>query len=242
MRDRLCPRILNPLWCRRSYGDRMASTFRGRGCMLRRSYLAATLGLSVCCGCTASASAQQTDRPEIFYEYARNKIGLLRYCRDRALLGQVTADRAAEAIELGLRRLAISDPLVKERGDRAEKVGEAGFWEEADGKQDLASVAGFFGTSPAGLCKELGGPAKIQPSPVAKQLAPKVTPHQARSNVNSLTATEPASPPAAATKTVVAPPLPARSPSAAPWPFGMKSPFEVNKWRYNRYEKPWVRR
>ena len=210
--------------------------------MLRRSYLAATLGLSVCCCCTVSASAQQSDRPEIFYEYARNKVGLLRYCRDRALLGQVTADRAIEAIELGLRRLAVSDGRIKERGDRAEKTGEAGFWEEANGRQDLASVARVFGTSPAGLCKELGGQTKILPSSVAKQPPPKAAPQQARSNVNSLTpATKPANPPAASAKAVAAPPARPPVPETG-WPFGLKSPLEVNKWRYNRYEKPWVRR
>ena len=188
------------------------------------------LGFSLCCGCTASASAQQSDRPVIFYEYARNKIGLLRYCRDKAFLGQVTADRAIEAIEIGLRRFAISDGLVKERGDRAEKLGEAGIWEDADGRRDLASVADLISTSFAGLCKELAGPTEIQPSPVARQLAPKVTPPQARLNVNSLTAaTEPASPPAASTKAVVAPPPP--PPPAVPWP------FEVNKWRLDHWGK-----
>ena len=143
--------------------------------MLRRSYLAATLGLSLCCGQIASASAQQSDGPDTFYAYARNKIGLLHYCRDKALLGQVTADRAAESIELALGRLAVSDDLVKEWGDRAEKAGQAGFWEEANNRRDLASVAGIFGTTTAGLCKELAGQTRtVQRPPDTRQVAAKV--------------------------------------------------------------------
>lgn len=205
--------------------------------MRRRPYLAAMLGLSLCCGITASASAQQSDRPQISYEYARNKIGLLRYCRDQAFLGQVTADRAVEAIEIGLRRFAISDGLVKERGDRAEKAGQAGIWEDANGKRNLASVADLISTSLAGLCRELAGQTEIQPSPVARQPAPKVTPPQTRLNVNSLTAaTKPASPPAASTKAVVAPPPPPPPAPRSPPP-AAPGPFEMDKWRLDDWGK-----
>lgn len=142
--------------------------------MLRQSCLTALLGLSVYWGGTASAIAQQSDGSEIFYEYARNKIGLLRYCRDKAVLGQVTADRAAKAIEIGLERLAISDGLLKERGDRAEKAGERGFW-EANGQYDIASVAALRNTTLADLCKELGGQTKaIYQAPIPSPIVPKV--------------------------------------------------------------------
>ena len=143
--------------------------------MVRRSYLAAMLGLSLCCGHTAWASAQQRDGPGTFYSYARNKIGLLRYCRDQALVGQVTADGVIKAVEIGLRRLPSADRLAKERGDRAEKAGEAGFWEEANGKQDLASVAKLFGTTTAGLCKELAGQDRgVQQQPASPPAASTV--------------------------------------------------------------------
>jgi hypothetical protein len=208
--------------------------------MRRRPYLAAMLGLSLGCGMTASASAQKSDRPQISYEYARNKIGLLRYCRDQAFIGRVTADKAVEAIEIGLRRFAVSDGLVKERGDRAEKAGEAGIWEDASGKRNLASVADLISTSLAGLCRELAGQTEIQPSPAARQPAPKVTPPQARVNVNSLTAaTKPASPPAASTKAVVVPPPPPPSPPPAPTspPPAALGPFEMDKWRLDDWGK-----
>lgn len=150
--------------------------------MFRRSYLAVLLGLSLCCGHATAASAQQRDGPDTFYGYARNKIGLLRYCRDQALVGQVTADRAVKAIEIGLRGLAVSDGLAKERGDKAEKAGEAGFWEDANGKQNLASVADLFGTTTTNLCKELAGQTRtIQQQPVTRQVAPKVATEQTAS-------------------------------------------------------------
>jgi len=184
--------------------------------MIRRSYFAAMLGLSLCCGHTASASAQQRDGPDTFYAYARNKIGLLHYCRDKALLGQVTADRAAESIALALERLAVSDDLVKEWGDRAEKAGRAGFWEEANNRRDLASVAGIFGTTTAGLCKELAGQTRtVQQPPATRQVAAKVaTSGQAGLNTNrSTTSVRPASRRAASPKAVT--PAPAAGSGSA---------------------------
>jgi len=164
--------------------------------MIRRSHLAVMLGLSLCCGHTASTSAQQSDGPDTFYVYARNKIGLLRYCRDHALVGQVTADRAIKAVETGLRRLAVADGLARERGNQTEKAGEAGLWEEPNGKQNLASVAKLFGTTTAGLCKEMAGQTRaIQQPPAARQVAAEIaTPERADLNANRSTpSAEPAS-------------------------------------------------
>jgi hypothetical protein len=188
------------------------------GYMFRRLYLAAILGLSLCCGQIISASAQQSDGPDAFYEYARNKIGLLRYCRDKALVGQVTADRAGKAIEIALQRIAVSDDLVKERGDRAEKAGQAGLWEEANGRRDLASVADHFGTTTANLCKELSGQTRaVQQPPVTKQVAPKVTTsQQADLNANRSPASiKPAAPPTVPTIAVFSAPAAPRSPTAS---------------------------
>jgi hypothetical protein len=212
------------------------------------------LGLS---GCAASASAQQYDELDGFHEYARNKIGLLRYCRDQALIGQVTAERAIKAIEAALRHFPVSDALVKKRGERAEKLGETGFW-EANGKNaraDLASVASRTGASTADLCKELAGQTKSNQKPVvAKQISPDVTKTQANLYAKSATAavkpvrapTAPKKPkppvaglkPAAAT---VTPPVTARrAPSTKLRTLWRSSPFDVNRWRLNRQERPWV--
>ena len=187
------------------------------------------LGLSLCCGHTASASAQQSDGPVTFYAYARNKIGLLRYCRDQALVGQVTADRAVEAVEIGLRRLPFADRLAKERGDKAEQAGEAGFWEEANGKQDLASVAELFGTTTAGLCKELAGQARKVRQPPATR--PVVATYL---NSNRSTASiKPARPPAASTEAVASAPA-ARSGSS----IQCEGNFQVHK-NGNRIATPY---
>lgn len=208
--------------------------------MLRRSYLAVMLGMGLYCSCAAPASAQRSDPPDGFYEYARNKIGLLRYCRDQGLLGQVTADRAAKAIEIALGRFAAGDELVKERGDRAEKLGEAGFWQERNGKRDFASVAERFGATLTGLCQELGGQTRsVQPPPVAAKVARPAKPPQARSNANhSAASIQPASPPTVPTEAArrASPPAPSLF-DARTW----GSPFEVNKWRLDRRERPWKR-
>jgi hypothetical protein len=185
------------------------------------------LGVSLWCGYAISAGAQQNDRDDFSYTYARNKIGLLHYCRDKGLLGQATVKRAAEAIEIDIGRLAISDGLVKARGDRTEKAGEAGVW-EANGQRDLATIADLFGTTIAAICKELAGETrKIQQPPVAKRVAPKATKPSARLNAKrSTAAVKPAAPPTV-------------SPKPAPPSFWALSPFEVNKWRFNRRERPW---
>ena len=224
--------------------------------MFRQSYLAATLGVALCCGCAASASAQQSDAPDGFYEYARNKIGLLRYCRDQALLGQVTADRAVEAIEIALGRVAVSDDLVKERGERAQKAGQLGFWEKANGRRNLASIAALLGTTTADLCKELGGQTKaVQQQPFTRQVAPKVaTSQQADLNANRSTASvkSAAPPPIAPTIALISarptaqsstssiepanPPAPtevAASPPAIRPPFERKLPLEANTWGFD---------
>lgn len=186
--------------------------------MFRRSYLAAMLGLSLCCGQTVSASAEQSDGPDAFYEYARNKIGLLRYCRDQALLGQVTADRAVVSIENALGRVAVINDLIKERGAKAEKAGQAGLWEEANGRRDLASVADQFGTTTANLCKELAGQTRtVQQPPVTRQVAPKVaTSQKADLNTNRPTVSiKPAAPPTVPTVAVFSAPAAPRPPTAS---------------------------
>lgn len=167
--------------------------------MLRQSSLTALLGFSICWGATP-AMAQQSAGPEIFYEYARNKIGLLRYCRDQGLLGQVTADRAVKAIERGLESLTISEGLVKEQGDRAEKAGERGFW-EANGQHDLAGVAALRRTTLIDLCQELGGQRTIYQAPAPTQIVQRVKAPNPVLNVDLPSpAVRPPDPPSARTK------------------------------------------
>lgn len=210
--------------------------------MLRRSCFAVFLGLCAC-GHFSAAGAQDSDRDAQFYEFARNKIGLLRYCRDQGLIGQITAERA---IEQGQARIAsIADPgaSVRKRGDRAEKSGESGFW-EANGQQDHASIAEDFRTTPAGLCKELAGlPREAKQAPVAKPRVQSPPAAQAPANTEPVAAvighTHNAAPRGnRAARPVAAAPR-ASAPDDKPLPFWKRSPFEVNKWRFNRREAPW---
>jgi hypothetical protein len=121
--------------------------------MLIRSCLAMLVGLSLCGIAAISAHAQQDEERDVVYEAGRNKVGLLRYCRNNTLLDRDSADSAASAVEAGLASFVPDEPASREKGDKAEKAGEAGFW-EASGKRDLASLASLFGTTPAGLCQE----------------------------------------------------------------------------------------
>jgi hypothetical protein len=192
------------------------------------------LTLSLVCGCPVAATAQQSDQPDVLYEYARNKIGLLYYCRNQGLIGQSTAESAINAIKLSLKRLAVSDKLVRRRGDRAEEMGEAGFW-DADGRENLVGVAKLFRTSLAGLCKELAGEiSRFQQFPVSSQIpvasqiqtAPKIAPTEARP--------EPA-PPTIAAKPAAPATLPAEPSKRSVL---KRSPIEVARCIFNRREKP----
>jgi hypothetical protein len=197
--------------------------------MLRQLCLTAMLGLSVCGGWAVSAGAQQKEGSDVAYQSARNKIGLLRYCRDKGLLDAVTADTAIEAIQTGLLRYAVGDGPLKERGDRAERVGASGLW-QAGVERTLQSVADLFNTTTAALCNELAvqtrtikaTPKAVQRSPEATGAIPKVT-----------TPTPPAK---VGNSAAVVQPAPKEVPAASPDP---SSPFEINKWRFNRREKPW---
>lgn len=192
------------------------------------------LTLSLVCGCVERASAQQSDQQDVLYEYARNKIGLLRYCRNQGLIGQGTAESAINAIKLSLKRLAVTDASVRKRGDRTEKMGEAGFW-DAEGKEDLVSVAEHFRTSLASLCKELAGEiSRFQQFPVSSQIpvasqiqvAPKIAPTEARP--------EPAPP------IIAAKPAAPATPPAEPSKRSVlkRSPIEEARCIFNRREKP----
>jgi hypothetical protein len=115
--------------------------------------LVVLLGLTLCILASRQAMAQQFSESDVVYEAARNKIGLIRYCRNNGLLDPAIATQAVAAVETGLRKLPPGNALSREQGDRAQRAGEAGFW-EAGRRRDIGSVAKLFRTTPADLCQE----------------------------------------------------------------------------------------
>jgi hypothetical protein len=233
--------------------------------MFRCSYLAVILGFGVCCGCTGSASAENSDRKNAFYEYAHNKIGLLRYCRRHGLVGSFVAEKAAQEIEVGLPDLDVDDRAIRERGDRAEKMGEAGFW-DADGREDLASVARRTNTSPASICGQLAGvEAPAEPSILTIHVAPKAPASDApapgpkpqpsisqaqrsrpaKSPVQGRNSASPVKKPPQQARAKPKPPAVAATPtkpaigSSAP-ASAYLSPSDANKWLHDRHARPWT--
>ncbi len=114
--------------------------------------LVVLLGLTLCILSSDQTMAQQFDESGVVYDAARNKIGLMLYCRNNELLGSAIADQAVTAVETGLRKLPSSDTIAREQGDRAQRAGEDGFW-DVGRRRDLASVAKLFHTTPADLCQ-----------------------------------------------------------------------------------------
>jgi hypothetical protein len=110
------------------------------------------LGLTLCILPSLNARAQSSENG-VVYEAARNKIGLIRYCRGNALLDPVIAGQAITAVETVLRELPPSESLPAEQGDRAQQAGEDGFW-DVGRRRDIASVAKLFHTTPTDLCQE----------------------------------------------------------------------------------------
>lgn len=115
--------------------------------------LVVMLGLTLCILPSRKLMAQQYSEIGVVYEAARNKIGLVLYCRNNGLLDPIVADQVITAVQTGLRELAESDSFDKEQGDRAQQAGEEGFWETGR-RRDMASVATLFRTTPEELCKE----------------------------------------------------------------------------------------
>jgi hypothetical protein len=101
-----------------------------------------------------SPEAQESDVRNPVYEMARNKIGLLRYCRDKGLIDRTLADEALDVEERGLATItAMVLPYNKRAGDDAEKRGETGIYGSGS-RQPIANMARVFNTTPEGLCKE----------------------------------------------------------------------------------------
>jgi hypothetical protein len=122
--------------------------------MFRRASHVMMLGLGLYGGDIASAGAQQKSGRDVVYEAARNRIGLLRHCRDTGLLDKPIADVAIQVTEGELASFPAADtPLGRRYGDAAEKDGEAGVL-GPDSKRDMAAFAALFKTTPANLCRE----------------------------------------------------------------------------------------
>jgi hypothetical protein len=159
---------------------------------------------------------QQGAESGFVVEAARNKIGLIRYCRKNELLDPALADQAVAAVETGLRDLPPGDISVIEQGDRAQQAGEEGFW-EIGRRRDIASVATLFRTTPADLCREWADETLRAQGP--KPTRDVVTiidaaPIEAPNTEPVFVATPPASTTEAkrAARAVLPPPLPKKAP------------------------------
>lgn len=185
----------------------------GGVCMFRVSAVAALIGLTVLTLCPAEPAAQTQDESGVVYEAARNKLGLLRYCRDNALIDPEVAASAIAAVEALLVRAPVRDFITRQRGDSAEAAGAAGFW-EVSRRRDISAVAVLFRTTPSGLCREWaeetlrqvppGAPAPARP-PVSVTVITPVAPRAA----------SPAPSPEVTEIAIAVPPLPTRAPAEA---------------------------
>jgi hypothetical protein len=121
-------------------------------------------GMTVAC-----AQSQPDPNRDVIYELARNKVGLLRYCKQQGLLDTQIADEAIEGAQGGASAVTYfrDTPVSQQDGDRAEKNGEAGLWGAS--RIPMERVAQSFVRSPIELCKEWakdGAATRIRTAPV----------------------------------------------------------------------------
>jgi hypothetical protein len=121
--------------------------------MCKAPYVAALLGLTLSILASDKTAAQQFDASGIVYEAARNKIGLMRHCRNNTTLDTAIAEKAVKVIEAELRAFPLENDFAQELGDLAEEAGEDGFLDTARGR-DITSFAQLFRTTRASLCQE----------------------------------------------------------------------------------------
>lgn len=196
--------------------------------MFRVPSIAAVLGLALCLHAPQEAISQQFDESGVVFEAARNKIGLILYCRKNALLDPAKADQAVTAIEAGLRNVPVSSSLAARRGKRAQQAGENGFWDTGR-KHNISSIAKQFRTTPKDLCVEWASetvrahgvrpPMQIETAAILKPALPKQPlPQDALKPPKSVLPERPpagaATAPAASSLASV-PPMPEKAPSAS---------------------------
>ena len=121
--------------------------------MLQVQSLVVLLGLTLCVLPSHETMAQEFSESGVVYEATRNKIGLIRYCRDNQLLAPAIADQTVAAMGAGLSKLPPGETFDRERGDRAQQAGEDGFW-DVGRRRYIASIANLFRTTPGELCQE----------------------------------------------------------------------------------------
>jgi hypothetical protein len=179
--------------------------------MLSRPCLVVFCSLGIFVNTLAPTHAQPPGNGrDVVYEAARNKIGLLRYCRQASLLDPETADDAILTAENGLSAFpADAAPAARGYGDQAEDEGESGIL-GPNSKRDILAFARQFNTTPASLCEEWAAESlrsvKVQN---VRRLEPVTVPAQVPS------ATYLPSPKPASFKPVAAAPAPAQSLSPA---------------------------
>jgi len=146
---------------------------------------ACLIGLGLYGSLAAYAAAQQKAGRDVVYEAARNRVGLLRYCREEKLLSAEVADIAIRVMRGELEaEPAAGQPLARKYGDYAEQDGEDGVL-GPDSKRDVGTFAKSFKTTPTELCREWARESlrgvkgrsvqQAEPAPVPKSSAPAST-------------------------------------------------------------------
>jgi hypothetical protein len=187
--------------------------------MLRCVAFAGVFGLSLYGSLITPARPEQNKGRDIVYESARNRIGLLRFCRSTALLDRSTADVAIKVSERGLNALPTPETRAARAGDDAQAQGEAGVL-GPDGKRDIADFAVHFKTTPGALCKEwaaeslrgVKGRSLQQQAPRTTSATPPTAPAETNQSVQS----PPSSPAGETTGSISGSPGPAPLQSFAP--------------------------
>jgi hypothetical protein len=120
--------------------------------MIEYRCLSVLLGLTF--GATFAVAQQMSQDPQrdVLYETARNKVGLLRYCKQQGLLDAKIADEAIEGAEEGVSAIAAfrETPVSQRNGDLAEKNGEAGLW--GAWRSPMEQMAASLVRTPRELC------------------------------------------------------------------------------------------
>ena len=183
---------------------------------------ACLIGLGLYGSLAAYAAAQQKAGRDVVYEAARNRVGLLRYCREEKLLSAEVADIAIRVMRGELEaEPAAGQPLARKYGDYAEQDGEDGVL-GPDSKRDVATFARSFKTTQTELCREWAreslrgfkgrGTQQAEPAPAVRPAAPP-----------QAGAAKPADPSYLPPATSAVPKLAAPAPAAKPVPPASKA-------------------
>jgi hypothetical protein len=123
-------------------------------------------------GTTLAGAQQQVPGRDLTYEMARNKVGLLRYCKRKGLLDAKIADEAIEGAQAGVSvATAFQETTISKRdGDLAEKNGEAGLWGAS--RSPMEQMAESLIRMPEALCEQWaseGVATRIRSAPTNQQ-------------------------------------------------------------------------